>query len=217
MQIKEFDVIKDLNIEDGLTDITYDNEFESMLNDDKITPQWVEQNAIWRKLKGEPEEAYEAFKKFVSLPIDKWQPWQVTGFEVVEVTAYMNAYNWKKRRLLYLKYTEWLDKRKSELEHFAAISSYRDTQAQVLKSTTRSSLLLIQKLQERIETMSPDDIDPRSIPQFISALGNFVDLAADAEARALAIDKLMRLHAEDLSSLDLNTHIAQLNADREKV
>ncbi|TXI88533.1 MAG: hypothetical protein E6Q36_05255, partial [Chryseobacterium sp.] len=167
MQIKELDVIKNLEIEDGLIDITYENEFESMLNDDKITPQWVEQNAIWRRLKNEPETAYEAFKKFVSLPIDKWQPWQVTGFDANEVMAYMNAYDWKKRRLLFLKYTEWLDKRKSELEHFEAISSYRDTQAKVLKSTTRSSLLLIEKLQERIETMSAEDIDPRSIPQFI--------------------------------------------------
>lgn len=217
MQIKDLDAIKKLDIEDGLADLTYEQHFESMLSDDTITPEWVENNAIWRQLKNEPEEAYEMFRKFASLPIDKWEPWQVTGYDTTTVTAYMNAFAWKKRRLLYLKYTEWLAKKKSELEHFEAISNYRDTQAKVLKSTARSSLLLIERLQERIENMSAEDIDPRNIPQFISALGNFVGLAADAEARALAVDKLMRLHAEDLSSLDLNTHIAQLNANREKI
>lgn len=217
MQIKDLEVIKKLDIEDGLTDLTYEEDFENMLNNDTITPKWVEENAIWRQLKGEPDEAYEAFKKYASLPIDKWEPWQVVGYDKATITAYLNAYAWKKRRLLYLKYTEWLNKRKSELEHFEAISNYRDTQAKVLKSTTRSSLLLIQKLQEKIEGMSADDIDARNIPQFISALANFVDLSADAEARALAVDKLMRLHAEDLTSLDINSHIAQLNAYREKI
>jgi hypothetical protein len=138
MQIKDLDVIKKLEIEDGLTDLTYENEFDAMLTDDTITPEWVENNAIWRQLKGEPDDAYEAFRKYASLPIDKWEPWQVGGYDKTTIAAYINAYAWKKRRLLYLKYTEWLSKRRSELEHFEAISNYRDTQSRVLKSTARS-------------------------------------------------------------------------------
>ncbi len=209
----KLDVIKKLDIEDGFLDLEYDAHFQQMLDADQITPKWVEENAIWMQLEGESDEAYEAFKKFVALPIDKWE---VRFVAVSNAQHYSLAFHWTKRRLLYLKYKEWLDKRRSELEHLDAISLYRDNQARVLKSTTHSALTLIEKLRDRIDSIEPDDIDPRSIPQFISALSTFLELSADAEARALAVDSLLKLHAEDLSSLNLREHISLLQAQKEE-
>jgi len=209
----KLDVIEKLNIEDGLLDLEYDAHFQQMLDADQITPKWVEENAIWMQLEGESDEAYEAFKKFVALPIDKWDVKFLP--QTSNAQHYSFTFHWTKRRLLYLKYKEWLDKRRSELEHLEAISLYRDNQAKVLKSTTHSALTLIEKLRDRIDSIEPDDIDPRSIPQFISALSTFLELSADAEARALAVDSLLKLHAEDLSSLNLREHISLLQAQKE--
>lgn len=216
MELKDLNIIKELEIESGFLDIEYEEHFQSMLDSDQITPQWVEKNAIWMQIKNEPDEAYEAFKKYTALPIDKWAAKDLAGYDSKTISHYIESYQWRKRRLLYLKYKEWFDKRKSELEHLQAISLYRDTQARVLKSTTQSALALVEKLQQRIDSMDADDIDPRNIPQFISALSTFVDLASDAEARALAVDSLLRLHAEELSSLHLSEHMAQMQSDKEK-
>ncbi len=214
IKINELKKIEDLEIENGLLDVEYDEHFQSMLDSDQITPKWVEENAIWMRMAEESEEAYSLFTKYVALPIDKWS-FKDLHDDDVKVQHYMNIYHWRKRRLLYLKYKEWFEKRKSELEHLEAISLYRDTQAKVLKSTTESALTLIQKLQKRIDTMDAEDIDPRNIPQFISALSTFVGLASDAEARALAVDSLLKLHAEELSSLNLSVHMAAMSANKE--
>jgi hypothetical protein len=214
IKINELKKIEDLEIENGLLDVEYDEHFQSMLDSDQITPKWVEENAIWMRMAEESEEAYSLFTKYVALPIDKWS-FKDLHDDDVKVQHYMNIYHWRKRRLLYLKYKEWFEKRKSELEHLEAISLYRDTQAKVLKSTTESALTLIQKLQKRIDTMDAEDIDPRNIPQFISALSTFVGLASDAEARALAVDSLLKLHAEELSSLNLSEHMAAMSANKE--
>ena len=210
LETKDLDVINKLKIEDGFLDIEYEEEFQSLLDDDKITAKWVQENAIWMQLDGESDADYEMFKKYTALSIDKWGSEHLPQYKSDLIDWLIENHHWKQRRLLYLKYKEWFAKRKSELEHLESISLYRDTQARVLRSTSRSSLLLIEKLQERIESIDANDIDPRNIPQFISAVANFVDLAADAEARALAVDSLLRLHAEELSSLNLSEHMANM-------
>lgn len=210
----DLDVINELEIEDGFLDIEYEQNFQTLLNEDKIDAKWVKDNGIWMQLEGESDAAYAAFKEYTALSIDKWSADNLPKYKKELIESYIEKHYWKQRRLLYLKYKEWFDKRKSELEHLEAISLYRDTQAKVLRSTAKSSLQLIDKLQKRIETIDPEDIDPRNIPQFISAISTFVGLAADAEARALAVDSLLKLHAEDLSSLNLAEHMANLHQEK---
>ncbi len=216
LSTKDFSVINKLEIEDGFLDIEYEEEFQELLDEDKITVEWVQENAIWMQLEGEDDDAYAMFKKYTALPIDKWDAKHLPQFPHDLVASYIENHFWKQRRLLYLKYKEWFDKRKSELEHLEAISLYRDTQARVLRSTSKSSLLLIEKLQQRIESIDAEEIEPRNIPQFIAAVSSFVDLAADAEARALAVDSLLRLHAEELSSLNLSRHMANMSEEKPK-
>lgn len=213
---KDLDVINRIEIENGFLDIEYEEEFQNLLDEDKITAEWVNENAIWMQLEDESDESYDMFKKYCALPIDKWDAKHLPQYKSSLVQSYIDSHYWKQRRLLYLKYKDWFDKRKSELEHLEAISLYRDNQAKVLRSTSKSSLLLIEKLQQRIESIDADEIDPRNIPQFISAVSTFVSLAADAEARALAVDSLLGLHAEELSSLNLGKHMAVMTEERTK-
>lgn len=214
---KELEVIKDVEIEDGFMELTYEQDFADMLEHDEITPEWIEQNAIWLQLESEDDEAYNLFKKYAALPIDKWNVSNLRNIDVKILEHYYETYHWKKRRLLYLKYQDWFERKRQEMEHLSSIALYRKNQALILQNTSQSALTLISKLQEKIDTIDPDEIKVANIPSFISALSTFVSLAADAEARALAVDKLLTLYADELNAIDLKEHLEYINMNKEEL
>lgn len=215
---KELDKIKDVTVEDGLFELTYEDDFENLLSDDAITPEWIAENAFWLQLEGESDEAYALFKKYVALPIDKWKIENLKTTESQKtILHYSQTFEWQKRRLLYLKYQDWYLKKQQEMEHLNSIAMYRTNQAKILQNTSQSALALVEKLQQKIDSIEPDEIKVAAIPGFISALSTFVSLAADAEARALAVDKLLQLYGEELSALDLREHIQYIEMNKEEL
>lgn len=209
---EELTNVEALEITSGLFELDYEDEFLERLQDDSITAEWLEENAIWLQLENESDEAYSAFKKFLALPIDKWALTAIRGHNKEDVEGYYKLYYWKKRRLFYIKYLDWYERKRQEMEHLNSIAMYRVNQAKILQNTSNSALTLIEKIQKRIDDIDPDEIKVSNIPQFINSLGTFVNLAADAEARALAVDKLLQIHAEELVALDLKQHLDMINA-----
>lgn len=216
---KDLLAIQTIEVEDGLLDLEYESDFNNMLEEDSITPEWIQENAVWLQLDTEPDEAYTLFKEYVRLPIDKWKPNNMSknAEELELIKKCFTKFEWKKRRLLYIKYQDWFEKKRQEMEHLNAISLYRQNQATILGDVSSSALTLVDKLRQKIDSIEPDDIKVSSLPTFISALSTFISLASDAQARALAVDKLLKLHAEELSALKLQEHIQYVNEHKEEL
>ena len=67
----------------------------------------------------------------------------------------------------------------------------RNNQASLLYNISIATVKLVEKLAERIEYIDAEEIRVTDIPKFISALSNFIGIAADAEARILSISGLL--------------------------
>lgn len=195
----------DVGVELGLTEVEYGYTFIQSLEEGNITPEWIEENAIWLQYDDESDDDYQLFRNYVSKAIDDW------SFAPHTEIAKKNY--WKNRRLAYLKYKEWLQRRKEEIAQLDAINQFRINEVEILSQTSKSVLTLVEKLQKKIETVDIEEIATRDIPSFINSLAKFSEMASDARARALAVDKLLQLHEEEMDAALLRQTVAELSAN----
>lgn len=216
----DVNTIKDVEVVDGYLDLTYDEHFQSLLNEDTITPEWLLENAIWAQLEEEDEYHFDFFKAYLKLPIDKWKPDDIMYY-VIEMPPTIidiaEQFNWKKRRLLYLKYTEWYQRKKEELDHLESISKFRNTTVKAVGLVSVAALTLIDKLQQKIALVRVEELKTRDIPALVSAAKTLMELSADTEARALAVDKLMQMFAEEMDASLLKEHMYYMQSQQGEV
>lgn len=212
---KEVNQLEKMEVVDGIFEATYEEHFLSLLSNDEITPQWLEENAIWMQDEGETEDEYALFRQYLALPIDKWEVSDIINDKAGQMLAEDKI--WKQRRLLYLKYTEWFSRKQEEMAHLESIAKFRSVSADIMSAATNSSLTLVNKLKERIDTIDVDDIKARDIPSFIAALNNFVNIAADAQARTLAVDRLLQMFEEEINAADLKEHMRYVQSVKEEL
>ncbi len=193
-----------------MVDIEIDKIFERSLQEDTLTVEEVMESAPWKQLEEESELQYDTFKYYINLNIDEWQAIDVLRFiDIDEANAieWSEEFQWKERRLAYLKYQEWLRRKKSELKHTEDIEEFRDSQAELLKSAGGATLNLISKLALRIEDLDPNEIKATDIPKFVSAISSFLDMTADAQARFLSVNELLALYENDLDADVIRQHV----------
>ncbi len=193
-----------------MVDIEIDKIFERSLQEDTLTVEEVMESAPWKQLEEESELQYDTFKYYINLNIDEWQAIDVLCFiDIDEANAieWSEEFQWKERRLAYLKYQEWLRRKKSELKHTEDIEEFRDSQAELLKSAGGATLNLISKLALRIEDLDPNEIKATDIPKFVSAISSFLDMTADAQARFLSVNELLALYENDLDADVIRQHV----------
>lgn len=197
------------NLQEELDNIEVDLQFERALEEEKIDVEYIKENAPWLQLPTETDNAYHVFKYYVNLPIDKWKVTDLAlGLEEKFLQDLCDNNNWKARRLAYIKYKEWLRRRKDEVDNIDKITSYRDEQIGVLRSTTDAASKLIKKLGAKIEFINEEDIRVTDIPKFITAVETLVRLSSESEARVLAVSELLTLYENDLDIKELRQHIA---------
>ncbi|HNS42698.1 MAG TPA: hypothetical protein PKN22_08055 [Taishania sp.] len=193
-----------------MVDIEIDKIFERSLQEDTLTVEEIMESAPWKQLEGESELQYDTFKYYINLNIDEWEAVNVLRFiDIDEANAveWCDEFQWKERRLAYLKYQEWLRRKKSELKHTEDIEEFRDSQAELLKSAGSATLNLISKLALRIEDLDPNEIKATDIPKFVSAISSFLDMTADAQARFLSVNELLALYENDLDADVIRQHV----------
>ena len=206
---------KKVAVTEGFGEITYGMEFYDHLNADTLTVEWVEENALWLQFDDEADEEYELFLHYVNLPIDKWAVKDMYVSYDGDLSALMTDNMWKERRMMYLKFQEWLQRRKDEFAQLDEIALFKKNESEILAHTSSSVLTLVRKLQQKIESVDIDDINTRDIPSFIGALAKFQEMASDARARALAVDKLLQLHNEEIDAQLLRQTVAELEGNEE--
>lgn len=200
----------DLDLLTNINEIEIDSTFERSLQEDNIDS--ILDVAPWKQLDTEADEQYDAFKYFIALRIDEWEPRDAQRFvETSEdlLLAWSRLYKWKARRLAYLKYQEWLKRKQEELEHIDRIAKFRNTQLNLLQNTGNATIKLIEKLGQRINELDPSEIKATDIPKFVTAVAQFVDLSSEAEARALTLNELLALYQDELDSNTIRNHINQ--------
>lgn len=197
-------------IGDELSDIEIDKLFERSLQEDAISLEDIRDNAPWNRLSEEGDTAYDAFKYYVNLEIDDWEPESILRFVELpddDVDWWAKEFDWKERRMAYLKYQEWIRRRKAEMKQIENIEDFRDNQAELLKTSSRAAASLVSKLEERISQIEPEEIKVADIPKFISSLSTFLDMASDFEARFNTVNELLALYEDELNSHAIKAHI----------
>lgn len=197
-----------------LTDIEIEKGFERTLNEDTTTVLDIIDNAPWNQLEGETDAQYDAFKYYVNLSVDEWEPTDIQRFVDApkqNIIAWAKQFEWSERRLAYMKYREWLRRKQDEISHQHNIGDFRDTQSNLLKQASGATLTLIGKLSERIQTLDPNEIKAPDIPKFVSAVSQFVDITTEAQAKFLAINELLALYEDDIDAKAVRDHINYAN------
>lgn len=207
----------DFDFEELLVDVEVDKIFERSLQEETITVEELLENAPWNRMEGESDEAYELFIYFCNLDITEWKPEEIVRFvdtDDIDVFGLSKRYNWKSRRLSFLKYQEWIRRKKAEIDHLDSIAEFRDNQADLLKKSGKATIDLIGKLALRIEALDPEEIKAADIPKFISSVSTFITMSSDAEARFNAINELLALYESDIDSNAIRKHILLVEGRR---
>lgn len=198
----------DLDSLGEINDIEIDTRFDRSLAEDDIDS--IVELSPWNQLKSESDKQFKAFKYFIALAIDEWEPTEISKFVKIdeeEIETWSREYSWKSRRLAHLKYQEWLKRKKEELEHIDSIAKFRNTQINLLQNTGNATINLIEKLGQRINELDPSEIKATDIPKFVTAVAQFIDLSTEAEARALTLNELLALYQDELDSQTIRKHI----------
>lgn len=209
------DDLEDELINSAFVNVEIDKAFERSLQEDNISIEELLSQAPWNQLEIENEDEYDAFKYYINLSIDEWEPTDIKRFIDVsdeDCERMLNAFDWKSRRLAFIKYQEWLRRKESEIAHKEQISAFRDTQADLLKTASSATLSLIGKLSQRINALEPEEIKAADIPRFVSAVSDFIDMTTDAQAKFLTVNELLALYEDDLDAAQVREHINQAKA-----
>jgi hypothetical protein len=194
-----------------LTNIEIDKIFERSLQEDTYTMEEILENAPWNQHGDEDDEQYDAFKYYVNLAIDEWEPTAISKFNIDATHAenWAQEFQWQQRRMAYIQYQEWLRRKTEEVKHQDSIADFRDTQHSLLTTSSKATINLIAKLAARIETLDPDEIKAADIPKFVSAVSQFIDMTTEANAKFLTINELLALYEDDLDAKSIRDHINQ--------
>jgi hypothetical protein len=116
-----------------------------------------------------------------------------------------------------VRYLEWLNRKKSEMEQLKQIADFRNSQATLLQQAGLATIELVRKLTDKIESIEANDIRTQDIPSFIGALSTFLNLASDAEARVLSISTLLDMLEDEIDSKILKDHLFYLGNKQQEL
>ncbi len=198
--------------------VKINTELSTHLDDDTITVDWIQDNAPWNRLDTENDEEYKWFQWYTQITIDMWVPeesFELSPFrEEASLESWLKAYHenhWVERRMAYVKYGEWVARKKDELEQLHHIANFRSTQAELLTSASKAGLALVDTLTTRLQSLEPSEIKAHNIPSFVTALNTFLSMSADAEARLLAVTDLLDYYEVDMAQTDIRQHLFEAN------
>ncbi len=107
-------------------------------------------------------------------------------------TSWYTRFNWKARAAAYDAHLDKIDREKNEKAHFAELEAYRNRQRQLASAGTQLSILLLQKVTDRVKKLEPDEIPIALIPQYLRSATGAAQMAMNAEAEAIGLDDLIK-------------------------
>ena len=159
----------------------------------------------WDRLPGESARAYACFARYRDAgpsrslaaayrqETGKKQAGNPTG----QWTGWYAAHDWKDRATAYDAHLELQARQEREAEHLREIEAFRDRQRRMATDTLESTLLLLERANERLDALDPADISAAALPSYFRAAVSIAAAATDAEASALAVTELLALLETD--------------------
>lgn len=108
-----------------------------------------------------------------------WQTWSA-------------RFAWPERAAAYDAHLDRQARRELEREHINHLEAFRGRMRRAAAAFTETQLTLMQKVNERLKTLAPEDLKPALIPGYVKAITEAGAVAADAEAMALGVEDILR-------------------------
>lgn len=152
----------------------------------------------WERMPDETPLAWSAFTRYRDMPkrslLDAYrletgriQARILTG----QWSGWYRRFEWKARATAYDEYRDRIQREAREKTHREEIEGFRSRQRRLASTATETSVVLLQKVNERLKTLKVSDIKPGMLPAFIRAAASVSQIASGAEADALGIDDLL--------------------------
>lgn len=104
-------------------------------------------------------------------------------------TAWTAAHDWTARAAAYDAHRE---RQRLEAQGTEEIEAFRDRQIKLAAATTATTIRLLQRLNERLETLTAAEITPQMIPSYARAVAAVADASTNAEAVANGAAAILR-------------------------
>jgi len=100
-------------------------------------------------------------------------------------------YDWRLRAEAYDRYLDIVSRHEGEREHVDQLADYRARSLEFAKQAQESARKMMEKINKRLAALEPEEITAGLIPKYIQSVAVLFDKAAEAEARALAVDRIL--------------------------
>ena len=203
-----------------LNDVELPKEFAYQMDKEEGPDDlYIMKEAPWLQMDNEDNDEYVLFKFYLGQPNAYWDIQRVYDSAVIEgdiddlplfgVTEWQDIsekHNWYVRRYSFIRYKEFMQRKRDESFQLEMLREFRNTQAQITSEAAVAAYSLLGKVTSRIDNLLPEEIDVKQLPNFLRAVSEILEVAADAEARVLSIGALMDMYSEEIDDKIVQKH-----------
>jgi hypothetical protein len=148
---------------------------------------------IWNRLGNESDQAYEAFALYRDQgPVrSQERVSKELGKTTVLISRWSSKYNWVQRVRAFDQYLDLQVSREAEKRYIKSIAEFRERQRDLALKLSEAAVKLLVKANLRLKNIKIEDIEPDKLPAFYRAAAAVAEAGSNAEAEALAIEKLL--------------------------
>lgn len=179
-----------------------------------------ESGELWERLPGETEKAWIGFRIYRDLPPgqrtlpDAYMLYceETRGEQPEERPSHAPGYfstwssenEWLARAAAYDRYMDARAREHSEIDHIEKLNSHRERLLKYAEISSENGIRAMKVVENTLQLLLSEELDgfiePKYLARFIQATAKLFETAADQEAKALAVDRLLEV-LEDEGSL----------------
>lgn len=157
---------------------------------------------IYNQQPEESDRAYEAFRKYRDMGAARnlRQVAQELDKSATQMGKWSSHWRWTERVRAYDAHLDYQMRLRTEEEHFNKLAAYRERAERAASVASESAILLMQKANERMAIMKPEEIEAGEVASMIRAAAQSLNLSLTAEAEAISVNGLERALKEKMDN-----------------
>lgn len=167
---------------------------------ERVTLKQMEPANDWDRMPQESNKAFHAFQCYLNLEraersaVAAYR--KFTGNMLAKKPTsifvhWMADHEWRERVARHDAHLLQIERQAREKAHVAELEAFRGRQKNLSAALLNGAVGLLQKTNERLKTLKPEDIPDKSLPAFFRACAAVAEAATNGEASSLAVEQLI--------------------------